>query len=326
MSEAANIAEFQRPEEKKSLVERFSSKLGVDANKLLPALKQTAFQVKNGDITDSQMMALLIVANEYSLNPFTKEIFAYPDKGGIVPVVSVDGWSRIINENPQADGIEFAYSEEMVDFSGHKCHAWIECSIYRKDRSRPVTVREYFDEVKRDMNYSNPWKTHPKRMHRHKALIQAARLAFGFAGIYDQDEAERIVEAKETRPMTPKDGLTEPYTNTEKELFDQLLDAGDSIEMYVLNQTISEGKWISLYDSFEKGQKQKKKMQTNELVSEGCAMIQEISIALSDAVDANDSAAFMENISDLSTDALQLVLDKAGNEASSFYRELEKEQ
>ena len=31
-------------------------------------------------------------------------------------------------------------------------------------------------------------------MLRHKAMIQAARLAFGFTGIYDQDEAERIVE------------------------------------------------------------------------------------------------------------------------------------
>jgi hypothetical protein len=32
-------------------------------------------------------------------------------------------------------------------------------------------------------------------MLRHKAMIQCARLAFGFAGIYDQDEAERIAEA-----------------------------------------------------------------------------------------------------------------------------------
>jgi len=40
-----------------------------------------------------------------------------------------------------------------------------------------------------------PWKSHPYRMLRHKAMIQCARLAFGFVGIYDGDEAERIVEA-----------------------------------------------------------------------------------------------------------------------------------
>ena len=32
-------------------------------------------------------------------------------------------------------------------------------------------------------------------MLRHKAMIQAARLAFGFTGIYDEDEAERIKDA-----------------------------------------------------------------------------------------------------------------------------------
>ena len=47
-------------------------------------------------------------------------------------------------------------------------------------------------ECKRDVA---PWKSHPRRMLRHKAMIQCARLAFGFAGIYDQDEAERIAEA-----------------------------------------------------------------------------------------------------------------------------------
>jgi hypothetical protein len=32
-------------------------------------------------------------------------------------------------------------------------------------------------------------------MLRHKAMIQAARLAFGYGGIFDQDEAERIAES-----------------------------------------------------------------------------------------------------------------------------------
>src|SRR3546814_13100104 len=43
---------------------------------------------------------------------------------------------------------------------------------------------------------TQPWQSHPRRMLRHKATIQCARLAFGFGGIYDQDEAERIVESR----------------------------------------------------------------------------------------------------------------------------------
>jgi hypothetical protein len=44
-------------------------------------------------------------------------------------------------------------------------------------------------ECKRD---TDTWKKWPARMLRHKAAIQAARYAFGFAGIYDLDEAERM--------------------------------------------------------------------------------------------------------------------------------------
>ena len=95
-------------------------------------------------------------------------------------MVGVDGWARIINDHPQFDGMEF-------DQDGESCT----CAIYRKDRSRPTRVTEFLAECKRD---TAPWKSHPRRMMRHKAMIQAARLAFGYGGIYDQDEAERIVE------------------------------------------------------------------------------------------------------------------------------------
>ncbi len=43
---------------------------------------------------------------------------------------------------------------------------------------------------------NGPWQTHTKRMLRHKALIQCSRIAFGFVGIYDEDEAQRIIEGQ----------------------------------------------------------------------------------------------------------------------------------
>lgn len=194
---------------KPKLLEKFAGNYGVDADKILGTLKATAFnQGKESEVTNEQMMALLIVADQYHLNPFTKEIYAFPDKkkGGIVPVVSVDGWIRIINEQPAMNGIEFRYSEAMVDaVGGKKAHEWVECLIYRKDRTQPIAAREYLDEVYRPAinGYAGPWQSHTKRMHRHKALIQASRMAFGFAGIYDQDEAERIVEGEVIRESFP---------------------------------------------------------------------------------------------------------------------------
>ena len=168
------------------LLTKFATRyeMGTTPEEVANTLKQTCFK---GQVNDSQMVAL-IVADQYKLNPFTKELYAFPDKNnGIVPVVGVDGWARIINENPQFDGMEFS-----MDQQGTECT----CKIYRKDRSHAISATEYMAECKRN---TQPWQSHPRRMLRHKAMIQCARLAFGFAGIYDQDEAERIVE----RDVTP---------------------------------------------------------------------------------------------------------------------------
>ena len=173
-----------------TLTSKLASRLDIgDGAGLVETLKATAFK---GQVSDAQMTALLIVANQYGLNPWTKEIYAFPDQNnGIVPVVGVDGWARILNGNAQFDGMEFEQNDESCT-----------CIIFRKDRSHPIKVTEYMSECKREVK---PWKSHPKRMLRHKAMIQCARLAFGFGGIYDQDEAERIVE----KDMGAADVVTE---------------------------------------------------------------------------------------------------------------------
>ena len=170
-----------------TLTQTLATKLDMgDGEGLIETLKATAFK---GEVTDAQMTALLVVANQYGLNPWTKEIYAFPDKNnGIVPVVGVDGWSRIINSHPQFDGIEFEQNDESCT-----------CIIYRKDRNRPIKVTEWMAECRR--SGMGPWQSHPRRMLRHKAMIQCARLAFGYGGIYDQDEAERIVEASPVKHM-----------------------------------------------------------------------------------------------------------------------------
>ncbi|WP_349361850.1 phage recombination protein Bet [Halopseudomonas aestusnigri] len=171
-----------------SLSARMAERFGVDPDQMMTTLKATAFK---GQVSNEQMQALLIVADQYGLNPWTKEIYAFPDRNnGIVPVVGVDGWSRIINEHNQFDGLEFEQDDDSCT-----------CIIYRKDRKHPIKVTEWMAECKRDG--VGPWKSHPRRMLRHKALIQCARLAFGYTGIYDEDEAQRITEAQQERDITP---------------------------------------------------------------------------------------------------------------------------
>lgn len=135
-----------------------------------------------------QFAAFLLVAKQYSLNPITREIYAFPARGGgIQPIVGIDGWIRIINDHEAMNGMEF---RDRFDAENPKVPDAITCLIYRKDREHPTVVTEYMAECYRD---TDPWKKWPARMLRHKAAIQCARYAFGFSGIIDPDEYERGV-------------------------------------------------------------------------------------------------------------------------------------
>ena len=237
------------------LTSTLAEKLGMsdqNGQELIQTLKATAFR---GDVSDAQMTALMVVANQYGLNPWTKEIYAFPDKhNGIVPVVGVDGWSRIINQHPQFNGMEFRASDNMETMEGAKpAPEWMECVIYRKDRDYPIVIREYLDEVYRapfKPGMSGPWQTHTKRFFRHKAMIQCSRLAFGYVGIYDQDEAERVVDMgtaqradqkpaqqPEPEPMYPAEKFEENFPK-----WKGIIEAGKKSAAEVINTVESSGK------------------------------------------------------------------------------------
>jgi phage recombination protein Bet len=197
--EETGVAVVETP--KVSLLAKFGRKYSVAPEKVYETLRKTAFSEAT---SEEQVIALLVVADQYGLNPFTKEIYAFPDKkGGVVPIVGVDGWNRIANQRPEHDGVEFNYADEMAfaDEDAKDCPEWVEVVVYRKDREHPTIVREYLDECYRplgkypDGNKHKPghWQTHTKRALRHKALIQGYRIAFGFHGIYDPDEASNFI-------------------------------------------------------------------------------------------------------------------------------------
>ena len=86
--------------------------------------------------------------------------------------ITVEGYSRILNNHPAFDGIHFTQSLE----STNGIPIWMECTIYRKDRSHPFIVREYFEEVK---GAQAMWQKMPRRMLRHRVMQQCARLSVG---------------------------------------------------------------------------------------------------------------------------------------------------
>jgi phage recombination protein Bet len=147
--------------------------------------------------TNEEFAAFMMVCYEYGLNPILRQIYAYPKKGGgIQPVVSLDGWVHLINTHPQFDGLEVTFVEQPgpppAPDKPRPPPVSATCTMWRKDRSHPTVVTEYYSECVRN---SEPWSQMPRRMLRHKALKEAARVAFGFAGIADDDEGRDVASS-----------------------------------------------------------------------------------------------------------------------------------
>lgn len=209
-----------------SALAQMASRLNISQTSLQDTLRQTVF----AKASDAEFAALIVVANEYRLNPLLKEIYAFPAKGGgIVPIVSIDGWLRIINEHPQFDGIKH---EDIYDNDGN--FIAVETTIWRKDRNHPIVVMEYLAECKQN---TDPWKNMPRRMTRHKSTIQCARYAFGFSGIQDELDAVDGGELTPTQPqqvvpsradMAGSDDQIETYDPVTGEVVEEVERAADS--------------------------------------------------------------------------------------------------
>lgn len=183
-----HTTEITKSAPKKSAFDLLAANLNLDRGNVLQLLKKT---ICPGAATDEHLAAFAMVAGKYRLDPFVKQIYAYPNKaGGITPVVGIDGWLAIINSQKNYDGMTFDAAPDGSSMT---------CTIFLKDRAHPVSVTEYLDECKQN---TDTWRRWPRRMLRHKAIIQAARVAFNISGIYDEEEARDIAEGRSMRETT----------------------------------------------------------------------------------------------------------------------------
>ena len=114
---------------------------------------------------------LLRLANKYRLDPLSDEISLLQKQDQTYqPFITIDGWSKLMNDHPQYAGMSLRDSSELKD----GIPTWIECTIYRNDRILPIVIKEYYEEVKTD---HPSWQQMPRRMLRHRVIQQCARLA-----------------------------------------------------------------------------------------------------------------------------------------------------
>ena len=185
------VSQQQRPlTPTQSILDRSVQRSGLSYDSFVRLIIQSALS-RLSIWSQADLDRLLLLAERLGLDPLSNEIYAtevVPESGKkprIFFVVGVDGWSKIINAHPQFDGMRFVESAP----GGDELPQYFECTIFRKDRKVATSVREYMHEAHTNQG---AWLTHPRRMLRHKAMVQCARICFGLSGIYEPDEAQRI--------------------------------------------------------------------------------------------------------------------------------------
>lgn len=172
---------------------------GTTEEEITDVLRGIIVSAKNqhgAQATNAELAVITGVCATYGLNPLVKECAAFISGGKLQIVVMIDGWYKLVNRQPDYDGVEF---EEHFNDKGDLVSTT--CKMYLKTRGRPVCVTEHMTEC-RDSK-STVWQKWPARMMRHKAFIQAARMSFGISEVVDDDEAARITSARQEKDITP---------------------------------------------------------------------------------------------------------------------------
>lgn len=144
-----------------------------------------------------KLNALRLIAR-HALDPFADEISIHQyEDGHWQAFITVDGWSKLINNHPAFSGISFNESTELVN----GIPTWMGCAIYRNDRVVPIQVKEYLCEIQTEHSI---WKEMPRRMLRHRVLAQCARLAFGVS-VPDQKNCDKLFTKLTTEITSGKD-------------------------------------------------------------------------------------------------------------------------
>lgn len=184
-----------------NLFRQYIDSMGIPADLLQTHLDQLPFH------QHSHRDQLIYVAQRHQLDIVSGEITLADYEDGRTHVhISIDGWTQLIHRQEQFCGVQFQEASTLNE----GVPEWMMCSIYRKDLVLPITVKEYYQEVKTSERI---WQTMPRRMLRHRTLQQCARLAFGLVA----SEYPLTPHTPDTPPTThPKPSNTSKQSRTQQ--------------------------------------------------------------------------------------------------------------
>ena len=177
----------------------------------------------------AEMQYCFSVARELSLSPITKQIFfvnrrqKVADKwvNKVEPMVGRDGFLSIAHKTNQIAGIETSAS--IKDVPQLENGKWVvkqqlvaECTVWRKDSSKPFTAQVSYNEYCQKTADGTPtkfWLEKAETMLKKVAESQALRKAFNISGVYCPEEIGAGFEMPNGEIITQ--AIEVDYTRTE---------------------------------------------------------------------------------------------------------------
>ena len=151
----------------KKELESAAIKLGIESEELQAWID---LQI---EVPAKTILSLLRTSKAMGLDPLREEIgFIQYEDGNWQVYITVDGAIKLLNRHEAFDGITFNQADNLIE----GVPEWVECTIYRKDRSLPTTAREYYLEARGEHSI---WQKMPRRILRNRAIQQCVRLCWG---------------------------------------------------------------------------------------------------------------------------------------------------
>lgn len=176
--------------------------------------------------TDHEMQMFTEQCKATGLNPFKKEIWCIVAGSGdwrkVQMMTGLHGYLQIANKNPNFDGMEYSYGPTLKVKAGSQeieVYEWVECRVYRKDRTRPQSYRADWSESHQDLVSKNgklmQWALRPKYMLQKVAECHALKRAFAqeLSGFYTEEEMPSEFSVVETEKVeAPEIKVEHPET------------------------------------------------------------------------------------------------------------------
>lgn len=210
------------------------------------------------------------------------------------------------------------FSEDRGDFQGAYCSARTadgdtlseamsasqiyeirdKSEMYKKKKCGPW--KDFFGEMAKKTVIKRASKTWPKSTGSNK-LEQAIELL--------NDQGEGIKFEKDVTE------IHDTYTIAQKEAFERILNGGQDLELYLLQQIIPQSAWIDLYNSGGDRQIGKLKAKVSAMLAKGFEVME----AIREAIDSADEHGLAELIEGCSDDLLKEIPPLLSQQQASEY-------